>query len=183
MVCSWILPTCRVYQQPFREFSFDSTSSPKNRSSLKYYLHRNISEKRLLVEKFGRRNNISMSFRRLRIPPSWDTTVGHRATALRRPKWIKTFRAFKIRTVRCSETSGYDYPMTRRHIPENWNPQQYRWDNLRCKTCGFTVKHKFSLIQTCNSEGACQHRIKLDTNKTRAEVASLRNKTIKVRIT
>ena len=28
-----------------------------------------------------------------------------------------------MRTICCVETSGSDYPLTQRHIPENWIPQ------------------------------------------------------------
>jgi hypothetical protein len=48
-----------------------------------------------------------------------------------------------MRTLRCLEMSGTDYPVARRHFPEERNPQLHRCENLRTYIKTNSITHKF----------------------------------------
>jgi hypothetical protein len=55
----------------------------------------------------------------------WGTTL---------PNIPWNFLFLKMKAVRSSETSGYNYPLTQRHIPKELNPQLNRCEKLETST-------------------------------------------------
>ena len=56
---------------------------------------------------------------------------------------LRTFRTLEKRPLRCLETSETDYPVTRHHIPKEWNPQLHCCENLRTFTEPHSTPQKF----------------------------------------
>ena len=60
-----------------------------------------------------------------------------------RGELILTFRTLQKWPLRCLETSETDYPVTRHHIPKEWNLQLHRCENLKTFTEPKSTPQKF----------------------------------------